>query len=64
MERGGGRGGDGGDGRDGRGALRGSWGVVGGVWDDRAGRPTPQRFLKSRVSKHGGSDQRMQADET
>lgn len=40
------------------------WGVVGGVWDDRAGRPTPQRFLKSWVSKHGGSGQRVQAEET
>lgn len=44
---GGGRG-DGGDGRDGRGALRG--GVRGG-WDDRLGRPTPEHFHKSRVSK-------------
>lgn len=43
-------GGDGGDGRDGRGAQRG---VGGGGGDDRLGRPTPERFLKSRVSKQG-----------
>lgn len=44
----------GGDGRDGRGAQRGvggRWGV--GGWDDRLGRPTPERFHKSRVSKQG-----------
>lgn len=39
------------------------WGVVGGVWDDRAGRPPPERFLKSWVSEHGGSGQTMQAEE-
>lgn len=39
----------GGDGRDGRGAQRG----VEGVRDDRLGRPTPERFYKSRVSKQG-----------
>lgn len=43
--------GDGGDGRDGRGARRGVG--EGGVWDDRVGRPTPERFHESRVSKHG-----------
>lgn len=42
-------GGDGGDGRNGRGAQRG----VEGVLDDRLGRPTPERFHKSRVSKQG-----------
>lgn len=45
-----GGGGDGGDGRDGRGAQRG---VEGGGGDDRLGRPTPERFHKSRVSKQG-----------
>lgn len=64
MGEGEGVGGDGGDGRDGRGALRGSWGVVGGGRDDRAGRPTPERFHESRVSKHGRPGQRMQAGET
>lgn len=32
------------------GVLRG---VLGGVRDDRLGRPTPERFHKSRVSKQG-----------
>lgn len=32
------------------GALRG---VLRGVWDDRVGRPTPERFHNSRVSKQG-----------
>ncbi|TNN87542.1 hypothetical protein EYF80_002259 [Liparis tanakae] len=32
------------------GVLRG---VLRGVWDDRLGRPTQERFHKSRVSEHG-----------
>lgn len=65
MERGGGEGEATGEMAEMEGALWGVvGGVVGGVWDDRAGRPTPQRFLKSRVSKQGGSGQRMQAEET